>query len=101
MRSPVWRASRKASSRPVGSWSALSPTDVPEEDNAAGRPVDPRPPAADLPAAQRLFGDRLPIAVRSADLLLADGVIRGLIGPREAPRIWYRHLLNCPAVAEL
>ena len=25
----------------------------------------------------------------------------GLIGPREAPRIWERHLLNCAAVAEL
>jgi len=27
--------------------------------------------------------------------------VRGLIGPREAPRIWERHLLNCAAVAEL
>jgi 16S rRNA (guanine527-N7)-methyltransferase len=43
----------------------------------------------------------LPIAIRYAELLLTDGVIRGLIGPREAPRIWDRHLLNCAAVAEL
>ena len=28
-------------------------------------------------------------------------MVRGLIGPREAPRIWDRHLLNCAAVAEL
>ena len=35
-----------------------------------------------------------------AELLATDGVVRGLIGPREAPRIWERHLLNCAAVAE-
>jgi 16S rRNA (guanine527-N7)-methyltransferase len=28
-------------------------------------------------------------------------MIRGLIGPREIPRIWLRHLLNCAAVADL
>ena len=32
---------------------------------------------------------------------MTDGVVRGLIGPREAPRIWERHLLNCAVVAEL
>jgi 16S rRNA (guanine527-N7)-methyltransferase len=52
-------------------------------------------------AAHALFGTRLPLAVRFAGLLLTDGVERGLIGPREAPRIWERHLLNCAAVAEL
>jgi len=32
--------------------------------------------------------------------LLADvGVTRGLIGPREVPRLWERHLLNCAVVA--
>lgn len=52
-------------------------------------------------AAGALFGDRLPIASAYAELLTTDGVVRGLIGPREAPRIWDRHLLNCAAVAEL
>jgi 16S rRNA (guanine527-N7)-methyltransferase len=32
---------------------------------------------------------------------VTDGVVRGLVGPHEAPRIWERHLLNCAAVAEL
>lgn len=33
--------------------------------------------------------------------ILADvGVERGLIGPREAPRLWERHLLNCAVVAD-
>lgn len=53
------------------------------------------------PAAQTLFGDRLPTAARFVELLATDGVVRGLIGPREAPRLWDRHLLNCAAVAEL
>ncbi|MEU8253354.1 16S rRNA (guanine(527)-N(7))-methyltransferase RsmG [Micromonospora inaquosa] len=52
------------------------------------------------PAALTLFGDRLDLAAAYAELLATDGVVRGLIGPREAPRIWDRHLLNCAAVAE-
>lgn len=33
--------------------------------------------------------------------LLADvGASRGLIGPREVPRLWERHLLNCAVIAE-
>jgi 16S rRNA (guanine527-N7)-methyltransferase len=28
-------------------------------------------------------------------------VTRGLLGPREVPRLWERHLLNCAVVAEL
>ncbi|MFB9234632.1 16S rRNA (guanine(527)-N(7))-methyltransferase RsmG [Plantactinospora siamensis] len=48
-----------------------------------------------------MFGDRLPVAGAYAELLATDGVLRGLIGPREAPRIWDRHLLNCAAVADL
>ncbi len=32
---------------------------------------------------------------RYADLLASDGVVRGLIGPREVPRLWDRHLVNC------
>ncbi|TAG27761.1 MAG: 16S rRNA (guanine(527)-N(7))-methyltransferase RsmG [Verrucomicrobia bacterium] len=33
--------------------------------------------------------------------LAGAGVVRGLIGPREVPRLWDRHLLNCAALAEL
>jgi 16S rRNA (guanine527-N7)-methyltransferase len=35
-----------------------------------------------------------------AELLAGPGVERGLIGPREVPRLWQRHLLNCAVVAE-
>jgi 16S rRNA (guanine527-N7)-methyltransferase len=62
---------------------------------------DARPPASLEAAGERLFGAQLPLAVRYAELLLTDGVVRGIIGPRETPRIWDRHLLNCAAVAGL
>ena len=41
------------------------------------------------------FGDGWPKLLRYADLLADAGVVRGLIGPREVPRLWERHLLNC------
>jgi len=44
---------------------------------------------------------RLRLIERYAALLATDGVVRGLIGPREAPRLWDRHLLNCGVLAEL
>ncbi len=43
---------------------------------------------------------RLELAERFAGRLADDGVVRGLIGPREASRVWERHLLNCAVVAE-
>lgn len=48
-----------------------------------------------------VFGDRLGLAVAYARLLETEGVVRGLIGPRETPRLWERHLLNCAVVSEL
>jgi 16S rRNA (guanine527-N7)-methyltransferase len=51
------------------------------------------------PAARQLFGERLAVAERYVALLADQGVVRGLIGPREAGRLWERHLLNCAVVA--
>jgi 16S rRNA (guanine527-N7)-methyltransferase len=45
-----------------------------------------------------VFGDRLPVAMDYAELLVTDGIERGLIGPAEAPRIWSRHILNCAVI---
>lgn len=56
------------------------------------------PPAP--PVAQGVFSHALPAAEAYAHRLATDGVVRGLIGPREAPRLWERHLLNCAVVAE-
>jgi 16S rRNA (guanine527-N7)-methyltransferase len=52
-------------------------------------------------AAARLFGARLGIAQRYADMLASAGVDRGLLGPREVDRLWDRHLLNSAVVSEL
>jgi 16S rRNA (guanine527-N7)-methyltransferase len=51
--------------------------------------------------ATRVFGDQLTLAQRYADVLAGAGVQRGLIGPREAPRLWERHLLNCGVLGEV
>jgi 16S rRNA (guanine527-N7)-methyltransferase len=58
--------------------------------------------AAPVPAvAASVFGSALPAAVRYAGILATRGVEQGLLGPREVPRLWDRHLLNCAVVAEL
>jgi len=61
--------------------------------------VAPPPPAG----ARKVFGDRLALAERLTAILADSGVSHGLIGPREVPRLWERHVLNCavihPAIA--
>ena len=52
-------------------------------------------------AARKFFGERLAVAEQYAEALATSGVERGLLGPREVPRLWERHLLNCAAVIEL
>src|ERR1700709_422981 len=64
--------------------------------------VDPRAQDAAMPdAAAEVFGPRVDLAQRYAEVLATDGVERGLLGPREVGRIWDRHLLNSAAIAEL
>ncbi len=41
---------------------------------------------------------RLELAERYAEILATRGVERGLLGPREAERVWDRHVLNCAAL---
>lgn len=48
--------------------------------------------------ATEYFGDDLSLINRYVDLLETWGIDRGLIGPREAPRLWERHILNCAVV---
>lgn len=50
------------------------------------------------PFAAGVFASRLPVMEQYADLLATEGTTRGLIGPRELPRLWSRHLLNSAAV---
>ena len=64
-------------------------------------PAETASPPAPPAAAAQVFGPALPLAIRFASMLATDGVQRGLLGPREVPRLWDRHLLNCAVVAEL
>ena len=48
-----------------------------------------------------VFGSRLPLAQAYHDSLATDGSIRGFIGPREVPRLWERHLLNCAVIGDV
>jgi 16S rRNA (guanine527-N7)-methyltransferase len=63
----------------------------------AATPTMPPPPET----AEAIFGSRVSLARRYAELLADTGVDWGLLGPHEVDRIWERHLLNCGAVAEL
>lgn len=54
--------------------------------------------AAELQAAEKIFGDRLGLAQRYVEHLATSGTERGLIGPREVPRLWSRHVLNCAVI---
>ena len=58
--------------------------------------LDARPPAA-----VEVFGAALPQVEAYAALLAGPGTERGLLGPREVPRLWERHLLNCAALSSL
>ena len=52
-------------------------------------------------AVASVFGDRAADATRYAEILAGPGVTRGLLGPREVPRLWERHILNCAVVGDL
>jgi 16S rRNA (guanine527-N7)-methyltransferase len=75
---------------------------MPATDGATGEP--PVREETDLLVERRLRA-RYPAAAealaRYADLLATDGVVRGLIGPREVGRLWSRHLANCAVLEEL
>lgn len=47
-----------------------------------------------------MFRDRLEPMTRYAEILAGAGVERGMIGPREVPRLWDRHLVNSGVVLE-
>ena len=71
-----------------------------ESDGAVAQPA-PGLQGREAEAAQSLFGDRLELVQRYVEHLASSGIVRGLIGPREAPRLWGRHVLNCAVVEVL
>ena len=60
--------------------------------NRATQPVD---------VARELYGVQFPLLSRYVDILASTGVTWGLLGPREAERLWDRHVLNSAALSGL
>ncbi len=70
-------------------------------DPAAKSPTPPEPlPPPPAEAVARFSPEILSRLTDYGQQLATAGVVRGLIGPREVPRLWDRHLLNCAALAE-
>jgi 16S rRNA (guanine527-N7)-methyltransferase len=66
-----------------------------------GDPVEDPTPAEPTSEAAELFGDALPRVRRYAELLAGPGREQGVIGPRELPRLWDRHLVNSAYVGRV
>jgi 16S rRNA (guanine527-N7)-methyltransferase len=49
----------------------------------------------------QFFSERATQIMRYAEILASQGIERGLIGPKEADRIWERHIANCIPVTTL
>lgn len=64
-----------------------------------------QPPGSRAPlapkTAHQVFGDRLPKAEAYAELLAGAAIERGLVGPREALKLWDRHIVSSAVVSEL
>ena len=58
-------------------------------------------PEAEPKEAQEVYGEHIVQARQYFDLLVRDGDLLGLIGPREMPKLWSRHILNSAVVADL
>jgi|DEB19_MinimDraft_2_1074335.scaffolds.fasta_scaffold00874_3 16S rRNA (guanine527-N7)-methyltransferase len=58
-------------------------------------------PEIEPAVAAQIFGEGIDKARAYAAALIRDGDTLGLLGPREMPKIWTRHILNSAVVAEL
>jgi len=54
-----------------------------------------------MEVARQVYGERFPLLNRYVDILGSTAVIWGLLGPREADRLWDRHILNSAALSDL
>jgi 16S rRNA (guanine527-N7)-methyltransferase len=75
----------------------VSDGDVPRETSGGPQPVIESEPTV----AAALFGDRIELARSYTYQLAARGEELGLIGPRELPQLWTRHVLNSALLAPL
>ena len=54
-----------------------------------------------MDAAREVYGPQYPLVSRYVDILTSTAVEWGLIGPREAAKVWDRHILNSAALSGL
>ena len=73
------------------------PGDGKSRDNGKGPAHEDPGPASTPAGAMQVFGERLGLAERYVEILSTAGLERGMMGPRERPRIWDRHVLNSAA----
>lgn len=66
-----------------------------------GTPEDAELTEVEQPTRQMraFFGLAWPAVEHFGQMLVDEGELRGLIGPRELPRLWSRHIVNSAAVA--
>lgn len=57
------------------------------------------PEAAEL--ARQIYGQRYEAIKQYVDILISRGIAEGLLGPKEADRVWERHVLNSISIASL
>lgn len=60
----------------------------------------PREVAVDDARSRAILGLGWGGVAHFAEMLAQEGELRGLIGPRELPKLWTRHVLNSAAVAQ-
>ena len=58
----------------------------------------PTPVASSDPDLREYFGSAFETVLGFHDMLVDQGELRGLIGPRELDKLWERHILNSAAV---
>lgn len=81
----------------------LSLLDLLRPRRARHRPTDPMTVSVELPPAggSTHFGEEVWAGLTHfADMIVREGELRGLVGPRELERLWTRHLLNSTAVLD-
>ena len=75
-----------------------------DHDRSAAARDDPSQGTSEVPpssstiegntAARDIYKEKYSDIKRYVDILASDGVTQGLIGPRETPRLWQRHIFN-------
>jgi 16S rRNA (guanine527-N7)-methyltransferase len=63
--------------------------------------VSPRHISQHIDIAREVYGEQFPLVNRYVDILKSIGIDWGLLGPREADRVWDRHILNSAALSGL